>query len=45
VTTQLWYSAYPDLTVRNILGNRKICAELARGLESERALRRWLARF
>ena len=45
VTTQLWYSAYPDLTVRNILGNRKICAELARGLESERTLRRWLARF
>ena len=45
VTTQLWYSAYPDLTVRNILINRKICAELARGLESERALKRWLARF
>jgi hypothetical protein len=45
VTTQLWYSAYPDLTVRNILLNRKICAELARGLESERALKRWLGRF
>jgi len=45
VTTQLWYSAYPDLTVRNILVNRKICAELARGLESERALKRWLGRF
>lgn len=45
VTTQLWYSAYPDLTVRNILGNRKICAELARGLDSERALQRWLSRF
>ncbi|HET7544649.1 MAG TPA: hypothetical protein VFK05_32495 [Polyangiaceae bacterium] len=45
VTTQLWYSAYPDLTVHNILGNRKICAELARGLDSERALQRWLGRF
>jgi hypothetical protein len=45
VTTQLWYSAYPDLTVHNILVNRKICAELARGLDGERELRRWLGRF
>ena len=45
VPTQLWYSAYPDLTVRNILVNRKICAELKRGIESDRELRLWLRRF
>jgi hypothetical protein len=45
ITTQLWYSAYPDLTVRNILNNRAICAGLRRGLKYEHQLRRWLARF
>lgn len=43
--TQLWYSAYPDLTVRNIQNNRRICTELRRGFRHERAARRWLSRF
>jgi hypothetical protein len=45
ITTQLWYSAYPDLTVRNIVNNRAICAGLRRGLKHNHQLRRWLARF
>lgn len=28
IETQLWYSAYPDLTVRNILQNQRICRGL-----------------
>ncbi len=45
ISTQLWYSAYPDLTVRNILNNRAICAGLRQGLKHAYPLRRWLARF
>jgi hypothetical protein len=45
IPTQVWYSAYPDLTVHNILENRKICAELRRGLPTRADARRWLARF
>jgi hypothetical protein len=45
VTTELWYSAYPDLTVHNILTNRKLCAELRRGLDDERDFKRWLKYF
>jgi hypothetical protein len=45
IPTQLWYSAYPDLTVHNILNNKKICAGLRRGLHRDRDLRRWLQRF
>jgi hypothetical protein len=42
VTTQLWYSAYPELTVLNIINNRKICAGLRRGFRSDRDARQWL---
>jgi hypothetical protein len=45
IPTQLWYSAYPDLTVQNILASRKICAELRRGLKKDREIDRWLRRF
>jgi hypothetical protein len=45
VPTQLWYSAYPDLTVKNILNNRKICAQLRKGFRSRREAERWLARL
>jgi len=42
VPTQLWYSAYPELTVKNILNNRKLCAQLRRGFQTERDAERWL---
>lgn len=45
VPTQAWYSAYPELTVRNILNNRAIAAELRRRPKSPRAVKRWLKRF
>lgn len=45
VPTELWYSAYPDLTVPNILNNRRICAGLRNAIETERGAREWLARF
>jgi hypothetical protein len=44
VTTQLWYSAYPELTVRNIINNRKVCAGLRRGFRTESDARAWLSR-
>jgi hypothetical protein len=42
--TQLWYSAYPSLTVTNILNNKAIRAELWAPLDEPR-LRAWLRRF
>jgi hypothetical protein len=45
VPTQTWYSAYPELTVRNILNNRKIAAELRRRPTRKRAVQHWLQRF
>jgi hypothetical protein len=42
VPTQLWYSAYPQLTVKNILRNRKICLQLQRGFRTREAAERWL---
>jgi hypothetical protein len=45
VPTQLWYSAYPQLTVKNIVNNRKICAQLRKGFRSRRVAERWLARL
>ena len=45
VTTQLWYSAYPELTVRNIVENRKLCSELQRGFSTEAAAAAWLQHF
>jgi hypothetical protein len=45
VPTQLWYSAYPELTVKNILNNRKICTHLRRGFKSTRDAERFLRRL
>jgi hypothetical protein len=45
VPTQLWYSAYPDLTVKNILQNRKICTQLRRGFKTRREAESWLKRL
>jgi len=42
VTNQIWYSAYPQLTVTNILNNAKI-REGAGGTMSEEQARAWLA--
>jgi hypothetical protein len=44
VETPIWYSAYPDLTVTNILGNAKI-REGAAGAMTEAEARAWLARL
>lgn len=40
--TQLWYSAYKDLTVPNIEQNGRICAGLIQKPGSRRALEQWL---
>jgi hypothetical protein len=40
--TQLWYSAYPDLTVFNIQQNARICAGLAEKPTTREALLAWL---
>jgi len=45
IPTQVWYSAYPTLTVANILNNRKICAQLRRGITHEYQAREWLKRL
>lgn len=45
ISTQVWYSAYPRLTVPNILNNRAICAQLRRGIETEHEAREWLKRL
>jgi hypothetical protein len=42
VTTQLWYSAYPELTVFNIQENAKICAGLAERPATPEAMLAWL---
>jgi hypothetical protein len=42
VTTQLWYTAYPELTVRNIQQNAKICAGLAQRPATREAMLAWL---
>ena len=42
--TNVWYSAYPRLTVRSIDNNSAICEDLFKPLD-ERATRRWLWRF
>jgi hypothetical protein len=42
VTTQLWYSAYPELTVRNIQRNAKICTGLAQKPATREAMLAWL---
>jgi len=42
VTTQLWYSAYPELTVRNIQHNAKICAGLAQAPATREEMLDWL---
>lgn len=44
VVTDVWYSAYPDLTVQNIDNNSAIREDLFRTLD-ETAVRSWLRRF
>jgi hypothetical protein len=43
VPTQLWYSAYPELTVRNIRQNSRICDGLVTRPAHAEAVRAWLA--
>jgi hypothetical protein len=43
VPTQLWYSAYPDLTMFNIQHNSRLCAGLAERPATARAMRAWLS--
>jgi len=43
VPTQLWYSAYPDLTVQNIRQNSRICEGLAERPATEQDLLAWFA--
>jgi hypothetical protein len=43
VPTALWYTAYPELTVRNIRQNAKVCAGLVRKPASAPELSAWLA--
>ena len=45
VKTPLWYSAYPDLTVRNVLENQAICRGLLQRPADADALGRWLQFF
>jgi hypothetical protein len=42
IATPLWFSAYPDLTVRNIQENARICAGLVEEPPTDEALRAWL---
>ena len=42
--TQVWYSAYPDLTARNLRNNQQLRAGLAGGM-SDRQASDWLARL
>jgi hypothetical protein len=41
IPTQLWYSAYPELTVFNIQRNARICAGLAQRPATEAAMLTW----
>ncbi len=43
--TPVWYSAYPNLTVRDILANSALCDGLFAPEMSEAEARRWLARL
>jgi hypothetical protein len=43
VPTPLWYTAYPELTVRNIRQNAKVCAGLVQKPVGAEALAAWLA--
>jgi hypothetical protein len=43
IPTQLWYSAYPDLTVRNVRQNAKVCAGLVEKPADTPGLSAWLA--
>lgn len=42
IPTPLWYSAYPELTVRNIRQNTRICAGLVQKPVGAEALAAWL---
>jgi hypothetical protein len=42
IPTQLWYSAYPSLTVPNISRNGLICEGLVNRPRTREALSRWL---
>ena len=44
IETQIWYSAYPDLTVKNVLNNREIHRGLFAKLD-DAALAAWLRRL
>ena len=44
IETQVWYSAYPDLSVLNINNNTRIRSDLFRPL-SDKALSKWCRRF
>ncbi len=43
IPTQLWYSAYPDLTVQNIRQNSRICEGLAERPATDPDLLAWFA--
>jgi hypothetical protein len=43
--TQVWYSAYPTLTVSNILQNARICAGLAKRPATRDEMLAWLERL
>ena len=45
VHTQLWYSAYPFLSVTNILNNAAIRTSLLGTMDNEEKLEAWLRRF
>jgi hypothetical protein len=42
VYTQVWFSAYPKLTTRNIADNHRVAEGLARELTDDDAIREWL---
>lgn len=42
VYTQIWYSAYPKLTVKNVLVNHEVARGLEDELRDEASIRRWL---
>jgi hypothetical protein len=44
IETQVWYSAYPDLSVSNINNNTRIRSDLFRSL-SDKAVDEWFRRF
>lgn len=42
VRNQIWYSAYPDVSVQNVLDNARIREMAARPMRTTRRARRWL---